>query len=522
MGAMCYVVRQDLERGSDVIPGMAPVVALASFAVGGLWDTIERRYVGESQRPRIWYSSEAAAEVIQHPDSMPDGLLIEAGMGAGKTVGFLARWTVAQALRLAPFAGRRGIEGGVTSPTDPRLEEVIAAIRDSMRPDWYDYDSHRHLFRLHNGVRIRCLGTARRSKAQGSRVQGWNWAFHGADEHQDNCEERAHMDARGRRAPGGRYKQLATSTPKISTEWRACKTQMMASGEWGRVQVRARSNPFVLQSYWDAMRRKLSPKAYLRMVEGQDIGPERATYPTWDRERNLRQMPMIGCEDVTERVLRRYDYGLTILCGHDPGVRYDVTLVLTAHQMAGEVDPVWWVRQEITTDRTTTEQHLSTLVPLLRDKWGVHRLDRKGKQVADGYRARIHVDPYSDSSNRTHRSVYQHFAAAGLLAISAAQKAGRGSGRVPVDAGIEMICRLFCDAAGRTRLIVECDANGEPVAPKLVDAIEMSERDIMERAETEKKGSDSDRSHWPAALRYALWPLERLPESMASAREILA
>ena len=521
MGVRVYVVRQDLEDGVVVIPGLAPVVALASFALGGLWDTVERRYCGESQDPLIWYASEAAAEVIRHPPSLPNGLLIEAGMGAGKTIGFLSAHTVARALEMAPYAGSRGIEGGCTSPTDPRLDVYIQAVRDRMRPSWYSWNAKQKVFRLHTNVRIRMLGTARKSKSQGSRVQGWNWAWHDPDEHQDNVEEHDHMEARGRRAPGGRYLQCASATPKPDPAWRELRRRLLDSSEWKLIPAPARSNPFILPEYWDGMRRKLSPTAYARMVEGRDMGPERATYPTWNRERNLRPMPQIGCEDVTEQVLRRYDYGLRILVGHDPGVRHDVSLVLTAHRMAGERDPVWWVRDEITTDRTTTEQHLATLLPRMRERWGVHRLDHGGKQEPDGYRARIHIDPYGNSSVRTHKSVYQHFTAVGLQAISAAFRGGKGNGIVPVDAGIEMVCRLLCDAAGRTRLIVECDSHGAPVAPRLVDALEMSERDLMERAEQDRK-DDSDRSHWPAALRYALWPLERLPESMASAKETRA
>jgi hypothetical protein len=42
-----------------------------------------------------------------------------------------------------------------------------------------------------------------------------------------------------------------------------------------------------------------------------------------------------------------------------------------------------------------------------------------------------------------------------------------------------------------------------------VEALEMSERDEAGKAEAQKKGA-SDLSHWPAALRYALWPYERV------------
>ena len=56
--------------------------------------------------------------------------------------------------------------------------------------------------------------------------------------------------------------------------------------------------------------------------------------------------------------------------------------------------------------------------------------------------------------------------------------------------------------------LVGCDDRKAPAAPKLVHAIETAERDAANRAEAERK-DDRDVSHWPAALRYALWSVEK-------------
>src|SRR5690606_25125431 len=101
---------------------------------------------------------------------------------------------------------------------------------------------------------------------------------------------------------------------------------------------------------------------------------------------------------------------------------------------------------------------------------------------------------------------------AGFKALSAAYNAkGEGKGRVPKEARIEMVCRLLCNAAGERRLFVACDERRQPAAPRLVAALELSERDEAGKAETQRKNKQ-DLSHWPAALGYALWPYERLRE----------
>ena len=123
----------------------------------------------------------------------------------------------------------------------------------------------------------------------------------------------------------------------------------------------------------------------------------------------------------------------------------------------------------------------------------------------------VRCDPMGDSDSRTPTSVYATWKQAGFQIKSAAyNKRGEGKGWLHKDAGIEMINRLLRDASDHSNLFIACDDRGAPAAPKLLEALEMSERDERDKAETERKGTDKDLSHWAAALRYALWPYERL------------
>lgn len=510
MGVRIHIVEQDIESGGEVIAGLTPVVSLGTHELGGMFDTTRQEFVGPSERPKIWYCTEAALPIILHSDDIADCQLIAGGFGAGKTMGLLRYWAVRQVIRLAEYAP---IEMGITAPTDGRLDEVIEGIKGCSRTNWYNYLIKPHLFYFRCGVKIRCIGTAKRSKAIGSRVQQHNWAACGSDELEDQCEENGNIDGRGRRAPHGRYKRCSTATLKADPEWRTLHAELKTSSQWDTHRYPGPSNPFVWPRYWEALKEKMSSQLYDRVVMALDVASERATYPSWSREHNVRPIPLIGAKDITEKVLGRYGPNYTIGIGHDPGVRYDVSEFIRCYELKGEKDPAYWIVDELTTERTSTEEHVAILLERLRTKWGCHRRDYKGRPLADSPKAHIRIDPQGNSDNKTDKSVYEHFAYAGLDARSAAFKSGMPRGRVPKDAGIEMVNRLMCNAKKVRRLFVDCDSRGQPVAPRFVEAVELSERDLLERAEMDRKG-DTDLSHWCAAVRYFLHPLEHLPESL--------
>lgn len=489
-----HVVRRDL-AGVEVISGLHPVSSIRSHWLGGIWDSVERRWCGRSEHPKIWYSSDVAIDSILHPGEWPRGVLAHGAMGAGKTR-LLAQWIIARTFDLAEHAP---IEGGLTAPTDARLEAVIGAMRELMRPEWWEFTAHSRLFTMAWGVSVRCIGTARRSKDQGSRIQGYNWAFHGGDELQDSVDEHGNIEARGRRAPSGIYRRLATVTAKESSSWRTLRTQLLGSGQWREVRVALADNPFVWPRYVEDLRGSLSEREFKQKVLAEYLGPERAVYPGFSREYSIRPRPRVGGKDVTfERV------GAHGLIGHDPGASTDVSLLLKCYRIGHKLD-VWWVVDEWTTTETTTQEHALRVRRDLREKWELQWPEEDSPKVI------VRCDPQGETDNRTSESVYKTWRLAGFQIKSAAyNKSGEPRGILNKEAGIEMVNRLLKSARGEHRLLIDCDDRGVAVAPRLVEALEMSERDERDRAETAEKGSRSDLSHWCASLRYALWPYERL------------
>lgn len=513
-GLRVYVVRQDHDHGRPMRVGEPPVAALAVHEFGGIFDATTQAWTGEpSGNPVVWTLSERQFPVaahgmecrccgVSHGADLPLRVLCYGAMGAGKTRGVLVPWL---GFRAIEHAGTHR-EVGATAPTRDRLEMVRQGLEIAMPPDWYTYHVADTLFRFACGVRVRLQATKQQSAEIGSPVQGWNWVDCGSDEIQDSLNADSDIEARGRAAPGGRYKRLNTATAKDSPAWRTWR-ESLSPNLWTVRHLEGPSNPFVWPNYWEDLKETMSDRDYRRKVLAQDVGPERMVYHTWDRAQNLRPRPLVGARDITQEVLRRFGHGYTILVGHDPGKLCDVSVMLKAYKVPGIDAPVWWVVDELTTRETTTEQHAAQLLRRLREKWATNPVDYAGRPI-DGPQAHIRIDPYGDSDNKTDKSVYQVFRHLGLDARSAAYKQGQGKGRVPKEAGIEMVVRLLCNANGVRRLFVDCDERRRPVAPEVVASFEMSERNASGEAEADKKDVN-DRSHWMAALRYALHPLER-------------
>lgn len=495
-GVRLHVVRQDVDAGRVVVPGRAPVVSLRTHELGGVVDTQLREFIGPSERPQIWYCSEEAEPLVLHNVGQPN-LLVYGAMGAGKTRGVLALWLLLRVIELTGFDA----EVGGTAPTEKRLTMLVQAVHEAANHSWFDYRVKDKLFLFRNGVRMRLVTTAYRSAEQGSPVQGWNWAACGSDEIQDSLRVDSDIEARGRAAPVEiGYLRCATATAKDAPEWRTKRDEWRTSGLWHESHLAGPSNPFVDRDYWERLKQTMSPREYRRKVLALDVGPERATYPQWSRAENLRPRPDIGMRDVT----RSMTGGYAALLGHDPGSLFDVTLVLRCYEDRAKKLRAWWVVDEITTAKTTTEAHIAAVTRRLQQVW---KLQRPGD---DEPKVIVRCDPQGDSDSRTHVSVYRQWKLSGYHILSAAYTPqGKPTGRVPKEAGIDLINTLLCNEAGERRLFVDCDARRKPAAPHLVRALEMSERDEKGDAEVKTKGKE-DLSHWCAALRYALWKYERV------------
>lgn len=456
-----------------------------------------------------WYCSVDQEPLILHR-GVRAGLLALGGMGAGKTTAGVM-WTY---LRWLEHVGLYE-EGGITAPTQTRTDLVMRELFNLFPSNWYHYTSSDGVLTLCDGTLIRAVSTYRQSASQGSRIQGFNWSWWLGDEMQDQLDEWIHIQARLRSARDGRGKRLATATAKDSPAWRSFRDSLSPI-DWTTHSMLGTASPFVAAEHWEKMRRGTSSNTYKRLVLAMDLPSERATYPAWSREHSLILVPELGWTDVTESELRIYGPNRALLVGHDPGTLWDVSLPIRAyvknqHLAAyhrGKARPFWVVRGEVNTEQSTTEAHIAKLLRYANERHlnlrtGDGRLDPHGKQML------VRADPAGNNDNRTDKSVYTQFANAGIHIKPAAYNATNdGHGRVPKDAGIELVNTLFCAESGEKRLFVERLPDGRPSAPKLVESIESAERDSDGKAETTRKGA-TDLSHWTAALRYALWAIER-------------
>ncbi len=502
IGVILHTVVAD-PKGEELLPGKPLVRIVRTRRVGGMLDTRANppRIVGPSRSPATWYCSEDQEPVIVHADTDPLGQLVYGSEGAGKTTA-LAMWHY---FRWLEHLGQRGAEGGQTAPNTNRLDLIRQEMFRLYPASWYRYQTARDVLVFVDGTRVRFKSTYQQSRAGGAPIQGFNWWWCGRDELQDQVDAHQDIESRGRSAPNGRYKQLATCTAKQASAFRNLRDLLVQSGMWARRTLLIKKSPFISASFLEAKRLTMSKREFDRRYEALDLPPEQATYHSWDREKNLVQI-RVAPEDVTADLLANLGPGFSLLGGHDPGTLCDVTLLLKAYRsrIGGHE---WHVVDEITTANTTTEQHVEVLLRRLRERWSANLLDRHG--AVTGPRAFIRADPYGNNDSKPDRACYTVFRNAGLRIEPAAYSVkGVGTGRVPKNEGIELVNTLLCNAAGQRRLYVQRTELAQPVAPRLVQALEESERDYRGNAETQAKDKN-DLSHWPAALRYALWSLER-------------
>lgn len=519
IGVTLKVVKADL-RGTPLLDGGQPLTVLREYEFGGILDTaaVPPRIVpgpeGISRSPQVWLCSEDQERLVLHGDDEPIGKLALGGMGAGKTTAGVI-WLY---LRWLENLGSR-LEIGITAPTETRLSLVFNELFRMWPSSWWRFNSENKIATLADGFRLRGVSTHRQSQSQGSRIQAFNWIGLLADELQDSIDEFIHMMARLRSKADGKAKRIATATAKDFPEWRTLKGTMLESGDWKHHTLLGPNSPFVHPDHWERMKRAMASREYRRLVLAEDLPPETAVYPDWSRETNLIEVPLLGWTDVTANELRGSGHDLHLLVGHDPGNSCDVSVLLKAYVPSpqlvaygsGIYRPLWVVVGEVTTERSTTANHILDLLKVVRERWQLNLLTRDGKINLNGRQMLIRADPAGNTDNRTDKTVYTQFANHGIRIKPAAYNADNdGHGRVPREAAVELINTLICDAAGQRRLFVERLPNGAPAAPRLVAAIESSERDDSGRAEVAaSKGDRYDQTHWPAGLRYALWAVER-------------
>ena len=492
----------------ELLPGKPPLRILRSHSFGGWIDTKASppRLMPECElgAGRDWYCSEDQESVILHGATRP-GALALGGMGAGKTTAGVM-WTY---LRWLEHVGQ-GREGGITAPTNARIEVVLEEV-GKLFVGWHRHFKAAGVVEMCDGTLLRTLSTHRQSESQGSRIQGFNWSWWLGDELQDQTDEFIHISARLRSGVGGKAKRLATATAKDESDWRALKDSLESSGDWTTYAMAGTRSPFVFAEHWAALKRVTTPNDYRRLVLAEDMPSELAVYYGWDRTRNLVALPRIAT-DVTAGVLADYQSYVrrgarfTLVCSHDPGSIYNTTEILRL-VMFGDV-PTWMVVGELQTKQTTQRQHAKLLREKLQDEYALEYFATP-HNPSPSAKAVIFCDPHGKGEAQTdYQSVYMAFQSHGLDVFSPAPM----TGKIKRAARIEMVNRLLggsADAPGVPRLVVT-QANGRPVAPKLVEAFEeLKKRPGDDNPEGTHRKDEDDKTHAPAALAYGLWAFEQ-------------
>lgn len=499
MGILLRVVRMDLEHGEQLLPDCPPMKVLREHRLGGIVDTksVPPKRTGASPDPVIWHCSEDQEPLVLHRSPMKSRVLVYGSERAGKTT-TQAMWHAIQVLR---HLGE-GREGGQTAPTDSRLEMFRTEAAHMWHPSWYRYKASEDLYEFVDGSRVRLVSTYQQTKDQGSRVQGYTWSWCGSDELQDHSKYDADIESRGSKAKGGAYPRLATATAKDHSTWRTFRDRLLAPGGlWEKRTLLGLRSPFVWPKFWAEKLITMEPREYRRRVLAEDVPAELAVFFCWERERNLVVRPQIAT-DVTPSVLAGYrsyvqpGAQFSILVGHDPGNIFNTSVVLKL-LMFGDV-PTWTVVGELQTKQTTAREHGKRLKEYLQRDFGVE---------VGGDKAVVFIDPHGRGETKTDwQTVYLAFQKEGLDAFNPAPV----SGMVHRAARVGMTNRLLYSAGGGMRLAVACDRQRQPSAPILVDALESLEKKPGDdAAEGTHRKDETDKTHAPAALGFALWPFEQ-------------
>jgi len=509
-GIVLHTVVKD-EQGAELIAGSPKLRIVRTHRFGGIYDTLTKQWAGASRSPVVWFVSVEQEPIVLHADQMPAGVWMQGSMGAGKTTAG-AIWL---ALRVVKHATHPLKGAGVTAPTDKRMEEIRKTLFGSKDRDgervggmwpraWFSWREGDQVCTMATGLQIDFRSTHIQSAAAGSPIQGQNWAFVLNDELQDYYELDGDIQMRGRAAWKGRYERFVTVTPKDDPGYRTFRDNIATlDKDWVVQPVLGPNSPFISEEHWERVRRGLTDREYQRKVMAIDVPAENRLYVTWDRSRNLRPWPRVGSLDVTAKELARFGFpNGGMLVGYDPGRIYDVSVFLRAYLPRGAKSgqaPDWYVVDEVTTKRSTTDRHGMAVLEALK-RWGCN-------VYAGGPMAFVRCDPYTRTGTDTEHpdiTVYKKLESLGLTVKPAAYGPGAlKPGKVPPEARIDMLNTLFHAADGATRLFVSCDESGTPAAKRLVDALERSDDNNVQRKD------EHDLSHWPCALAYALWAIEK-------------
>ncbi len=528
IGVTLHTVVAD-PNGEELIEGKPKLRVIRKRTYGGMLDTKRGCLVPAKSNPIDWFCSVDQETVVLHSDDGPLGQLVKGSEGSGKSSA-ISQWIYFRWLELLG----EDREIGCAAPTEKRIKMVQDEVFRAWPKAWWKYRSSTKLLKLADGTRVQFVSTTQTSAKGGSPVQGYNWSAAAQDELQDQVAVFDDIGSRGRASRDGRYKQIGSCTAKEDPGFRSLCARILNALDgdgnhlWAQRTMLIANSPFIAADFLQQKRSITSEREFRRRYLAEDLPPEQQVYFCWSRGTpadpvtrqpadlgNLRPIPL-GARKVTSIALRAklgtapVGQGVAaLLAGHDPGTAKSGTVFLDAFEIAGTPGIVWFVRGEIYGQHQTTEQSALAIIAKARTLGSNHRPDTE--------QVHVRAQPVGQSEDKPDADLYKIFKRLGLD-VRAAQyrKDGKATGVIKKDTRIDMINRLLCDANGVRRLFVECDDRRIPVAPKLVESLEMAERDHEGRAETDKKNVH-DTSDMPSALGYALWPFEK--ESSTGVRD---
>jgi hypothetical protein len=263
-------------------------------------------------------------------------------------------------------------------------------------------------------------------------------------------------------------------------------------------------NPWAKAESYDASRLDMTERQRREQIELEELPPENLTYarfafgshvlprplpPTEEmKRRHAGRADICFGEDVTAEVLARRYEGVEAhyLIGQDFGVLVNVSIVLKAYRLLdGTI--CWWVIDEITTaNHTGADVHAALIL---------ERYDANDVLVV--------ADPHLNSPD-VDKSDYERFREAGLKIVRSCDGFLKRKARIGV---VQTL--LFDPRSQLRRLFIDCTGDRRPKAEKLVWALLSSTNDEHGEPERGRKKGMADPSHWPSALGFALYPLER-------------
>jgi hypothetical protein len=440
--------------------------------------------------------------------------LVQGSEGSGKTYA-LAMWC---GLRVLEHVGHDR-EIGITAPVTKRMRHVQNAIRKTWPAHWYRWREVLHQYQFRAGPTVQLVSAHTSRSDEGSPIQGANWVAHGGDELQDHFDKEDDIVMRGRSAPDGRYKRLNTSTAKDSAAWRDFRRVVEGSPVWRFAKMLGTANPLVSPEHWARLRAGgMTQREWDRRVLALDVPPEKQLYYNWRRTNddgtpaNLMPIP-IGAVDVTADVLASYGRRIGVLVGHDPGTLQHVSMFLKAYKLTPRDRHYrWFVVDEVTSPESTVRAHVADVLKRLQEHHGCNLTDWKGRPSESSPVALVRIDPHTQTgTEHPGRDLYTVWRQFGLIALAAAYQPGTTKPQtIKKESRFDLMNVLLCDDVGgaERRLLVACNDRGAPAAPRLVSAFESLERNEAGEGEADGKGK-GDLSHWPAAVGYAVWQVER-------------